>query len=185
MTVLSHGRRFALACGALLLCAGCMLTPTSETRTGEMAARMVEEQMGLVKDPKIVDYVRSIGERLAKHSPRQDVQYRFYVVDMAEPNAFALPGGFIYVSRGLLPLAQRMLPSLDPVERSAWLGFRPSMPDSLPVIGAAPRHRDVFLAFGHGHLGMGQGPVTGRVIADLAAGRDPGFDLSPFRPDRP
>ena len=87
--------------------------------------------------------------------------------------------------RGLLPLAQRMLPSLEPEERSAWLGFRPSMPDSLPVIGASPRHSDVFLAFGHGHLGMGQGPVTGRVIADLAAGRDPGFDLSPFRPDRP
>jgi D-amino-acid dehydrogenase len=86
--------------------------------------------------------------------------------------------------RGLLPLAKEMLPSLDTREQSAWMGFRPSMPDSLPVIGPSPRHRDVFLAFGHGHLGMGQGPATGRIVADLVAGRDPGFDLSPFRPGR-
>lgn len=86
--------------------------------------------------------------------------------------------------RSLLPLARRMLPSLDTRERSAWMGFRPSMPDSLPVIGPSPRHRGVYFAFGHGHLGMGQGPATGRIVADLVAGRDPGLDLSPFRPGR-
>ncbi len=69
-------------------------------------------------------------------------------------------------------------------ERSAWLGYRPSLPDSLPVIGPSPRYADVYLAFGHGHLGMTQGPLTGRVVADLVAGRDPGFDISPYRPER-
>ncbi len=86
--------------------------------------------------------------------------------------------------RALLPRARRMLPGLVPEEKSAWLGFRPSLPDSLPVIGPARRHPDVFFAFGHGHLGLTQGPVTGRIVADLVAGRDPGLDLAPYRPGR-
>ena len=86
--------------------------------------------------------------------------------------------------RGLLPRAKRMLPGLRTEERSAWLGFRPSLPDSLPVIGPSPRHGDVVFAFGHGHLGLTQGPVTGRIAADLLAGRDPGLDLAPYRPGR-
>lgn len=86
--------------------------------------------------------------------------------------------------RGLLPLAQRMLPGLSAEERSAWLGYRPSVPDSLPVIGPAPKRPGVFCAFGHGHLGMTEGPVTGRLIADLIAGRDPGLDLAPYSPAR-
>ncbi len=86
--------------------------------------------------------------------------------------------------RGLLPLAQRMLPGLSGDEQSAWLGFRPSIPDSLPVIGPAPRLPGVYCAFGHGHLGMTEGPVTGRLIADLVAGRDPGLDIAAFSPGR-
>jgi predicted Zn-dependent protease len=60
--------------------------------------------MGLVRDPALEAYVQALGARLAALSPRQDVSYTFHVVDMAEPNAFALPGGHIYVSRGLLAL---------------------------------------------------------------------------------
>lgn len=86
--------------------------------------------------------------------------------------------------RALLPRAKRMLPGLVAEERSAWLGLRPSLPDSLPVIGPSARHDDVVFAFGHGHLGLTQGPVTGRIVADLLAGRDPGLDLAPYRPGR-
>ncbi len=82
---------------------GCALNP-GERRLGEEAAREVEQSMGLTDDPELVAYVRAVGKRLAEHSPRKDVEYQFYVVEMAEPNAFALPGGFVYVSRGLLPL---------------------------------------------------------------------------------
>jgi predicted Zn-dependent protease len=46
--------------------------------------------------------LQAVGQRLATQSPRRDVQYRFQVVDRAEPNAFALPGGYVYVTRGLL-----------------------------------------------------------------------------------
>ncbi len=84
----------------------------------------------------------------------------------------------------LLPLARQALPDLVPDVRSAWLGFRPSMPDSTPVIGPAPTPPGVYFAFGHGHLGLTQGPITGQIIADLVAHRDPGFDLTPFRADR-
>jgi len=86
--------------------------------------------------------------------------------------------------RGLLPDAQRMLPGLKAEERSAWLGFRPSLPDSLPVIGPAPDCPQIVCAFGHGHLGMTQGPATGRIVADMIAGRAPNLDVTPFRADR-
>ncbi|HAA91311.1 MAG TPA: hypothetical protein DCE33_02620, partial [Rhodospirillaceae bacterium] len=68
---------------------------------------------------------------------------------------------------------------------SIWMGARPSTPDNVPVIGQSPRHDSVYFAFGHSHLGMTMGPATGRIIADLIAGRDPGLDLSPFAPVRP
>jgi D-amino-acid dehydrogenase len=64
------------------------------------------------------------------------------------------------------------------------MGFRPSMPDSVPVISGSARHRNVFFAFGHGHIGLTLGAVTGRLIADLVAGRDPGLDMRPYRIDR-
>ena len=60
--------------------------------------------MGLLDDRQFLPYLDALGQRLAKESPRQDVTHRFHVVDMAEPNAFALPGGYVYVSRGLLAL---------------------------------------------------------------------------------
>jgi D-amino-acid dehydrogenase len=54
----------------------------------------------------------------------------------------------------------------------------------LPVLGPSKRSRDVFYAFGHGHVGMTGGPYTGKVIADLVAGRPSPIDLEPFRAGR-
>jgi predicted Zn-dependent protease len=81
-----------------------LVSAAQESKIGREEAEKVEAQMGLVIDAKISTYVREIGRRLAEHSPRRDVEYRFHVVDAPEPNAFALPGGYIYVSRGLLAL---------------------------------------------------------------------------------
>jgi len=64
------------------------------------------------------------------------------------------------------------------------MGYRPSLPDSLPVIGASRRSRDVFYAFGHGHLGLTQAAATAALIRDLAMGQAPAIDLSPFSPQR-
>ena len=75
-----------------------------EQEIGEKGAAQVEGQFGLVQNPALQAYVGGIGERLALHSPRQSVAYRVRVIEMDEPNAFALPGGQIYVSRGLVLL---------------------------------------------------------------------------------
>ena len=60
--------------------------------------------MGLLDDAALNGYADALGQRLVKKSPRQDIPYQFHVVDMIEPNAFALPGGYVYVTRGLLAL---------------------------------------------------------------------------------
>ena len=65
-----------------------------------------------------------------------------------------------------------------------WMGHRPSLPNSLPVLGPSSRSPDVFYAFGHGHVGMTGGPYTGKVIADIVSGRPSPIDLSPFRAGR-
>ncbi|RMD63586.1 MAG: FAD-binding oxidoreductase [Alphaproteobacteria bacterium] len=81
--------------------------------------------------------------------------------------------------------AVRWFPGLDSgAEPGRWMGFRPSMPDSLPVIDRAPRFANVVLAFGHGHCGMMMGARTGQIVCALIAGRDPGIDMAPYRVDR-
>lgn len=80
----------------------------------------------------------------------------------------------------LLKIAGRLVPGLQGDGRTQWMGHRPSTPDSLPVIGRSPRFANVYLAFGHGHLGLTLGAVTGRIIADLAAGRPPIVPLAPY-----
>jgi D-amino-acid dehydrogenase len=75
--------------------------------------------------------------------------------------------------------ARRLLPDAGE-RRSDWLGFRPSMPDSLPVLGPVPGRPGIWLNFGHGHLGLTLAATCGRITADLIAARDPGIDLTPF-----
>lgn len=84
----------------------------------------------------------------------------------------------------LLKHAKRMFPDLKTETRTDWMGQRPSTPDYLPVISPATRHRNVFFAFGHGHLGVVSGAPTGRIVADLVAGRAPSIDVAPYRVNR-
>jgi glycine/D-amino acid oxidase-like deaminating enzyme len=84
----------------------------------------------------------------------------------------------------LLPIARRMLPGLHEEANARWFGDRPGTPDSLPVLGAAPGHSNVWYAFGHGQLGLTLAAITGRLLADLMTGRQPSVDLTPLRPDR-
>ena len=68
--------------------------------------------------------------------------------------------------------------------KSEWMGFRPSMPDSTPVISRSPRHANAFFAFGHGHLGLTLGATTGRLVADLMASGEAPVDMTPYRINR-
>jgi len=87
-------------------------------------------------------------------------------------------------SAHMLEKASRLLPGLRTEGGTQWMGHRPSLPDSLPVIGHARAGRQVVYAFGHGHLGLTQSGATGHLVAELLAGQAPSIPLDPFRPDR-
>ncbi len=72
----------------------------------------------------------------------------------------------------------------ESLDAKPWLGRRPSMPDSLPVISAAPGHQNLWLAFGHGHIGFTTGPITGHLVADMVTGSAPVIDPAPFSAER-
>ncbi|MGE0844953.1 MAG: NAD(P)/FAD-dependent oxidoreductase [Flavobacteriaceae bacterium] len=83
-----------------------------------------------------------------------------------------------------LPFARRLFPLADAVEPEPWMGARPSFPDSRAVIGAAPGHKGLWLDFGHAHLGLTLGPVSGRMLAAMMDGEVPEVDPAPFSPTR-
>ena len=82
-----------------------LMSPADERQLDAMAAQQIEAVNGIAADAALGAYVEALGQRMAAFSPRQDVLYSFEIVEMDEPNAFALPGGRVYVSRGLLVLA--------------------------------------------------------------------------------
>jgi len=88
----------------------------------------------------------------------------------------------------LLDQGRKMLPALAASYReekiSVWMGHRPSLPDSLPVLGPSSATPDVIYAFGHGHVGMTSAPMTGKIVADLVTGRPPSIDIRPFSAGR-
>ncbi len=85
--------------------------------------------------------------------------------------------------RRLADGARAIFPDLGTPTRD-WMGFRPSMPDSLPVIGTSAQGPEVIHAYGHGHIGLTLAPVTARIVADLVAGRAPELDIAPYRVGR-
>lgn len=87
-------------------------------------------------------------------------------------------------SEAMLKRAQAFLPGLKPGGGVQWMGFRPSLPDSLPAIGTARATRRVVYAFGHGHLGLTQSVGTARIVADLLTGKTPAIDIASFSPQR-
>jgi len=81
------------------------------------------------------------------------------------------------IARDLFPLAQRL-------DTEPWMGARPCTPDMLPIIGKAPRHENLWFAFGHAHHGMTLGPVTGRLLAEMITGEPVFVDPTPYLPER-
>ena len=88
----------------------------------------------------------------------------------------------------LMRHARRMLPGLrasyEAERLTKWMGHRPSLPDSLPVIGRSRRTPDVVYAFGHGHVGLAAAPMTGGIVTDLVGGKQPRVDIEPFSASR-
>lgn len=87
-------------------------------------------------------------------------------------------------SAAMLTKSRKVMPGLKTEGGTTWMGIRPSLPDTLPVIGRAPSSSRVIYAFGHGHLGLTQSVATAHIVRDLVLDRPPPIDIHPYRPER-
>jgi D-amino-acid dehydrogenase len=87
-------------------------------------------------------------------------------------------------SKMVLTWGKRVLPGIREEGMSEWFGERPLTPDSLPVLGRSPHFANAFYAFGHSHMGLTTGAITGKLIAEEVSDRPTSIDLTPFRIDR-
>jgi len=92
------------------------------------------------------------------------------------PSSFAQLDSVVPLARGVVEFGAAV--------GEPWRGARPTLPDSLPMIGPAPRHSGLWLAFGNQHIGFTTGPATGAAIAAMIAGTQPPFHAAPFSPGR-
>ena len=87
----------------------CGVSTQQEVEMGQQYAVQINQQLPIVQDPELNRYINVLGDSIARLTSRQDLpEWRFYIVDSKEVNAFAVPGGFIYVNRGLIERTQRM-----------------------------------------------------------------------------
>ena len=101
-------RNITVTIGAIALLAGCGVSTQQEVQMGQDAAQQVNAQLPMVQDAQIQNYVNALGQRIARTTSRADLQWQFQVVNSDVVNAFALPGGFVYVNRGVLSRASNM-----------------------------------------------------------------------------
>jgi D-amino-acid dehydrogenase len=136
-------------------------------------------------------HYRSAGRAVLNH-PVLDTERGYFLAPMQRGirlttgAEFALRDGMktpVQLNRAE-PIARELFPLAERLDADAWMGARPCTPDMMPVIGAAPRHRNLWFAFGHAHHGLTLGPVTGRVIAEMVCGEKPFVDPAPYRADR-
>lgn len=155
-----------------------LVSTEREKQLGREEAQRVEQEMGLLPDPSVSAYVEAVGRRLAAHSPRRDVDYRFRVVDSPEPNAFALPGGYVYVTRGLLIITN----SED--ELATVMGHEIGHVAARHSVQQISRAAPLAAVTGLGAAVTGiVSPALGRAVAG-AGGAASQFVLAPFNRDQ-
>jgi beta-barrel assembly-enhancing protease len=101
-------KRIIVAATLTLALAGCGVSTQQEVEMGGQYAQQINQQLPIVADPEINRYINVLGDQIAARTSRADLDWHFYVVDSREVNAFAVPGGFIYVNRGLIERTTNM-----------------------------------------------------------------------------
>jgi predicted Zn-dependent protease len=101
-------KRNMLVVGAVAVLAACGVSTQQEVELGTSYSQQINAQLPIVSDPEINRYVNVLGDSIAKLSDERNLDWHFYIVDSREVNAFAVPGGFIYVNRGLIERAQNL-----------------------------------------------------------------------------
>lgn len=96
-------KRISISSFALILAAtACGISTQQEVQMGQQEAAQINQQLPLVRDAEANRYINLLGDQIASKTSRADLDWRFYIVDSREVNAFAVPGGFVYVNRGLI-----------------------------------------------------------------------------------
>lgn len=97
-----------LSAALLITLAACGVSTQQEVQLGAQYAQQINAQLPIITDPEVVRYINVLGDSIARLSDDRNLEWHFYVVDSKEVNAFAVPGGYIYVNRGLIERADRM-----------------------------------------------------------------------------
>ncbi len=136
-------------------------------------------------------HYRPAGHAVLNH-PMLDTERGYFLAPMAR--GIRLTTGAEFALRDAIrtpvqlgraePIARELFPLAERLDTEPWMGSRPCTPDMMPVIGAAPRHANLWFAFGHAHHGLTLGPVTGRLVAEMMTGEQPLVDPSPYRAER-
>lgn len=184
---LSDGAR--LTCRQVLLCAGAWSAPLAASLGYRVP---LDTERGYHITVPWPQGVQPEASQAPLHRPVASIEHNVIMTPMAvglrmtgtvEFGGLQLPPDprrFALLHRSMSAL----LPGFDSTQARTWMGFRPSLPDHLPVLGAAPHHAGVFFAFGHQHLGLTLCGVTARIMADLMQGEVPAIDLAPYRVNR-
>lgn len=101
-------KRFILGVTFVLSVSGCGVSQQQEVQMGAQYAQQIDQQLPLVRDPEINRYINVLGDSISRLTARGDLEWHFFIVDSKEVNAFAVPGGYIYVNRGLIERAEKM-----------------------------------------------------------------------------
>src|SRR3979411_1992050 len=102
-------RRLIAGLALAISMTACGVSTQQEVDMGQQYAAQINQQLPIIQDPELNRYINVLGDSIARLTERQDLpEWRFYIVDSKEVNAFAVPGGFIYVNRGLIDRTQRM-----------------------------------------------------------------------------
>ena len=100
---------FAIRGLAMAVCvSACRMSSQQEVQLGQQESARIQQQLPMLQDAFVTQYVSTLGNQIASHTSRADLQWQFYVVNTDVVNAFALPGGIIYVNRGIIERADRM-----------------------------------------------------------------------------
>jgi predicted Zn-dependent protease len=99
---------FAAVAFLALLSTGCVVSTQREVELGTQYAQQVNAQLPIVSDANVNSYINTLGAQIARVADTRGLRWRFYVVDSREVNAFAVPGGYVYVNRGLIERARTM-----------------------------------------------------------------------------
>ncbi|HET6760514.1 MAG TPA: M48 family metalloprotease, partial [Gemmatimonadaceae bacterium] len=87
---------------------GCGISQQQEVQMGVEYAQQINAQLPIVQDPELNRYINVLGDSIARLTSRRDLDWHFFIVDAKDVNAFAVPGGFIYINRGLIERTTRM-----------------------------------------------------------------------------